>query len=185
MAVNDIQREDILRAIELYDSPKGPKLLRDLHFGKSVNYRVVYEGRFYPSMPIVGIAHGIPKGRNYLPSGKLDAGTTKNTAAAIVLSRLGFFVDYKWLHMITELRPNRSHERQAAYQYVVLLWAIARARSRSDADPRLVPFSEARRRLAQLLRPFAVAKQHPTPRCRGLHCRDHCGNWTYPEGQRL
>lgn len=163
MAVNDITREEVLAAIELYDSPEGQELIRELHYGKSLEYRLIHEGRFYPSKPIVGLAHGMPEGREYLDSGRVDGGITKNTAAANILSKLKFFVDPGWLHMITELQPHRSHQRVAAYQYVVLLWAIARTRSMNDADPRLIPFTEARRQLTQLLRPFAIAKTTPDP----------------------
>jgi Domain of unknown function (DUF3883) len=158
MGLGDIRREDVLGAIALLDDPvEGPRLLDELHLRRAKDYRLVYEGRFYDSKAVVGIAHGLGAGGKYLTSGDFSGGLE---SVVRVLSRLGFYVDAGFLYDITQLRVDRTHGRPAPYQYIVLLWAIARARS---GPPRLVPFNDARDELAQILAPFAVAQTAPDP----------------------
>jgi hypothetical protein len=158
MGLGDIRREDVVGAIALLDDPvEGPRLLDELHFGPARDYRLVYEGRFYDSKAVVGIAHGIPEGREYLPASDFSGGIA---SAVRVLVQLGFYVDNGFLYDITQLRVDRTHGRPAPYQYIVLLWAIARARS---GLPRMVPFNDARDELAQILAPFALAQTAPDP----------------------
>jgi hypothetical protein len=81
--------------------------------------------------------------------------------AATVLEELGFFVDTDGLVFgIEQLPVDETHGRPAAYQFLVLLWAIARARA---GEPRMFPFNEVRRELAELLKPFALTKTPPDP----------------------
>jgi hypothetical protein len=80
--------------------------------------------------------------------------------AVPILENLGFYVDSWTLYLISRLRANTSYGKRAAYQYVVLLWAYARAR---DGMPRLVPFNDVRDELAGLLAPFALAATAPDP----------------------
>jgi hypothetical protein len=120
-------------------------------------YRLVYKGRFYDSKAVAGIAHGLPAGREYLTSRDFSGGLN---SVGRVVGRLGFYVDVGWLYDITRLRVDRTHGRPAAYQYIVLLWAIARARS---GLPRMVPFNDVRDELAQILAPFAVVHTAPDP----------------------
>jgi len=115
----------------------------------------VHEGKFYDSKAVVGIAHGLSPAGEYLSSRDFTGGAS---GAGRVLTRLGFYVDYKWLFEISKLRVDRTHGRPAAFQYVVLLWAIARARA---GLPRIARFNDVRRELADLLAPFALAKTAP------------------------
>ena len=160
MALGDIRREDVLGAVALLDDPvEGQRLLDELRFKEAKDYRLVYKGRFYPSKAVVGIAHGIPAGREYLTPG--TPGYTGGLQSVVpVLEGLGFYVDDGLLHSIKQLRVDQTHGRPAAYQYVVLLWAIARARS---GLPRMIPFNDVRAELAQILAPFAVAQTAPDP----------------------
>lgn len=157
MAFRDIQRQDVLNAIALIDDPlEGAKRLDELHFKPAKYLRLVYRGRFYDSKAVVGIAHGFATGE-YLTSREFTGG---EASVVSVLERLGFYVDRGLLDGITQLRVDRTHDRPAAYQYVVLLWAIARTRS---GLPRMVPFNDVRDQLAQTLAPFAVAQTAPDP----------------------
>ena len=158
MGLGDIRREDVLRAMALLDDPiEGPRLLEELHFKQAKDYRLVYEGRFYDSKAVVGIAHGLGAGGRYLTSGDFSGGLD---SVVRVLSQLGFYVDAGFLYDITQLRVDRTHGRPAPYQYIVLLWAIARARS---GLPRMVPFNDVCDELAQIIAPFALAQTAPDP----------------------
>jgi hypothetical protein len=157
MAFRDIQHEDVLSAIALLDDPvEGARRLDELHFKPAKYLRLVYKGKFYDSKAVVGIAHGFATGE-YLTSRDFTGG---EESVVRVLERLGFYVDRGLLDDITQLRVDRTHGRPAAYQYVVLLWAIARARSGLS---RMVPFNDVRDDLAQILVPFAVAETAPPP----------------------
>jgi hypothetical protein len=156
MGLGDIRREDVLGAIALLDDPvESPRLLDELHFGPAKDYRLVYKGRFYDSKAVVGIAHGIPADREYLPAGDFSGGVA---SVVRILAKLGFYVDDGDLYDITRLRVDKTDGRPAPYQYIVLLWAIARAQS---GLPRMVRFSDARDELAQILAPFAVTPTAP------------------------
>jgi hypothetical protein len=158
MRLGDIRREDVLGAIALLDDPsEGPKLAKRLRYGPATDYRLLHKGKFYDSKPVIGIAHGLSPVGEFVSGRDLQAG---QGGAARVLRRLGFYVDEGALYDITQLRVDRTHGRPAPYQYVVLLWAIARARS---GGPRMVPFNDARDELAQILAPFAVAQTPPDP----------------------
>ncbi|QUR68158.1 protein NO VEIN domain-containing protein [Mycobacterium spongiae] len=158
MAISDIRREDVLGAIALLDDPvDGPEIRKQLHFGRALAYRLVHSGRFYDSKTVVGIAHGLGAGRKYLTSQDFSGGFE---SVVTLLKRRGFFVDSGVLHDISQLRVDRTHGRPAPYQYVVLLWAIARARA---GLPRMVPFQDVRDELADILAPFAVAQTGPDP----------------------
>jgi hypothetical protein len=91
MALGDIRREDVLDAIALLDDPvEGPRLLDELHFGPAKDYRLVYKGKFYDSKAVIGIAHGLGAGREYLTSRDFTGGLD---SVALPLTRLGFYVD--------------------------------------------------------------------------------------------
>lgn len=157
MAFSDIQSGDVLGAIALWDDPvERARLLDQLHFKPALDYRLVYEGKLYDSKAVVGIAHGLRTG-SYLSSSDFSGGLA---SAVRVLEGLGFYVDAGLLHAITQLRVDRTHGRPAAYQHVVLLWAVARARS---GQPRMVRYNDVRDELAQILAPFAVAQAAPDP----------------------
>lgn len=163
MAFIDIRAEDVLEAMKVMDDPaEGPKLIKQLHFGPARRYRVVHQGRFYDSKPLVGIAHGLRTGE-YLASDKFSGGYK---SLGWLSTRLGFHIDDQaWLYKISQLRVDRTHGKPAPYQYVVLLWAIARCLHSDDllGDRRLVAFSDVRDELSELLEPFAIAATRPDP----------------------
>jgi hypothetical protein len=167
--------EDVLGAIALLDDPfEGPRLRQRLHFGPARSYRLLWEGRFYDSKPVVGIAHGLRRGGAYLSSRDFIGAAS---GAAQILTRLGFYVDYKWLHAISQLRVDRTHGRPAAYQYVVLLWAIARARS---GVPRMAQFNDVREELADLSHRSRSPRRRLTLSCHGLRLTgQNCGRATH------
>lgn len=157
MAFRDIQRQDVLDAIALLDDPvEGARRLDELHFKPAKYLRLVYRGKFHDSKAVVGIAHGFATGE-YLTSRDFTGG---EASVVRVLERLEFYVDRGLLDGIAQLRVDRTHSRPAAYQYVVILWAIGRARA---GLPRMVPFNDVRDELAQTLAPFAVARTAPDP----------------------
>jgi hypothetical protein len=119
---------------------------------------LVHEGRFYDSKAISGIAHGIATGQ-YWTKDDLSGGVTSG-AGAKILRDLDFFVDDGELFELTQLEVDRTHGQPAPYPYVVLLWAVSRARSRSE---RLTPYQEVRDELRELLAPFAIGKTGPDP----------------------
>ena len=160
MRLGDIRAEHVLDAIAVLDDPvEGPRLLLQLHFKPARDYRLLHEGKFYDSKAVVGIAHGLSPAGEYL-TGRTPGFSGGASGAAPVLTRLGFYVDYKWLFEISKLRVDRTHGRPAAYQYVVLLWAIARTRA---GMPRMANFNDVRNELAELLAPFALAQTPPDP----------------------
>lgn len=158
MAARDIQRADVEAAIKVRDDPGQQELVRSLRFGPATKYRLVHEGRFYNSKEIAGIAHGIATdvfwNRDDL-SGGVDSGQ-----GAEILRRLGFFVDDGLLYEIDRLQVYRGHGKPAPYQFVLLLWAIARART---GRPRLAPFLDVQDELSEILAPFALAQTAPNP----------------------
>jgi hypothetical protein len=76
--------------------------------------------------------------RQFWTSDDLYGGVAPS-AAAWALRKLGFFIDDGPIYELTQLRVDRTHGKPAPYQYVVLLWAIQRARSGTS---RLVPFHD-------------------------------------------
>ncbi len=114
MAMWQILPEHVLGAMALLDDPvEGPRLRQQLHFGPARSYRLLYEGRFYDSKAVVGIAHGLSPA-----AVDRDGGTPGfsggDSGAGQVLTRLGFYVDYRWLYEISKLRVDRTHGRPAA-----------------------------------------------------------------------
>ncbi|OBI50461.1 hypothetical protein A5705_11670 [Mycobacterium sp. E787] len=81
----------MLGAIALLDDPvEGPRLLDELHFGPAKYLRLIYRGKFYDSKAVVGIAHGLGDGREYLTRREFTGG---EESVVRVLERLGFYVD--------------------------------------------------------------------------------------------
>ena len=127
VAVSDIDEGDVLGAIELLDDPTQAEFLDSLHFKSATQYRLVYQGRLYDSKAVAGVAHGVATGQ-FWNSDDLYGGVAPG-AAAWALRKLGFFIDDGPIYELTQLRVDRTHGKPAPYQYVVLLWAISRARS--------------------------------------------------------
>ncbi|OAN40345.1 protein NO VEIN domain-containing protein [Mycolicibacterium iranicum] len=159
MAPSDIDKDSVLAAIAEYDKLGQSEFLARYNFGKASKFRLVHNGRFYDSKAIAGVAHGFATNDYWMT--ERPFGGTGPGGAVTILEDLGFFIDRSGLlHQLNQLHVDRTHGKRAPYQYVVLLWAIARAR---DHAPRLVPFNDVRRELAGLLAPFAIASSAPDP----------------------
>jgi hypothetical protein len=167
VAVSDIDEGDVLGAIELLDDPTHAEFLDSLHFKPATQYRFVHQGRLYDSKAVVGIAHGVATGQ-FWTSDDLYGGVAPG-AAAWALRKLGFFIDDGPIYELTQPRVDRTHGKPAPYQYVVLLWAISRARSGTS---RLAPFHDVSSDLATILAPFAIAKTAPDPAMPWFALRD-------------
>ena len=165
--MSDIDEGDVLGAIELLDDPTQAEFLDSLHFKSATQYRLVHQGRLYDSKAVVGVAHGVATGQ-FWTSDDLYGGVAPG-AAAWALRKLGFFIDDGPIYELTQLRVDRTHGKPAPYQYVVLLWAISRARSGMS---RLAPFHDVSSDLAKVLAPFAIAKTAPDPAMPWFALRD-------------
>jgi hypothetical protein len=158
VAASDIQGTDVIAAIEFSTDPSQQEFLKTLRFEEATKYRLVDRGRFYNSKEIAGIAHGIATG-DFWNRDDLSGGLARG-AGAEILRRLGFFVDDGLLYEIDQLQVDRSHGKPAPYQFVLLLWAVARARAGAN---RLVPYLDVHDELRELLAPFAIARTAPNP----------------------
>lgn len=159
MAPSDIDVSSVLAAMAKYDKLGSAEFFKRYHFGPSSKFWLVHNGRFYDSKAIAGVAHGIATS-DYWTTKRAFGGTGPGGAVTI-LENLGFFIDRSGLlRQLTQLQVDRTHGNRAPYQYVVILWAIARARAHA---PRLVPFASVRQELAGLLAPFAIASSDPDP----------------------
>ena len=127
VAMSDIDEGDVLGAIELLDDPTQAESLDSLHFKSATQYRLVHQGRLYDSKAVVGVAHEVATGQ-FWTSDDLYGGIAQG-AAVWALRKLGFFIDDGPIYELTQLRVDRTHGKPAPYQYVILLWAISRARS--------------------------------------------------------
>ena len=159
MAPSDIEVSSVLAAMAEYDKIGSAEFLKRYDFGPSSKFWLVHNGRLYDSKAIAGVAHGIATG-DYWTTKRAFGGTGPGGAVTI-LENLGFFIDRSGLlRQLTQLQVDRTHGKRAPYQYVMMLWAIARARAHV---PRLAPFADVRQELAELLAPFAIASSAPDP----------------------
>lgn len=180
--ISKIRAEDVIGATALLDDPvEGPRLLKELGFKSAKNYRLIWEGRFYDSKPVIGIANGLLTGTNIDHEG--FSGGNKRVAS--LLTRLGFVVDDGWLYEITQLKVHRAGGKPTPYQYVVLLWALSYFRKGPISDPRMVPFSSVRDELAELLAPFAIADTPPDPAMPWLALHGPLWEFDVPEGETV
>lgn len=68
MALTDITRAEILKAIDEYNRLGRSAFLHEYGFGQAVSYFLVHHGRTYESKAIVGAAHGYLPGQQPLTS---------------------------------------------------------------------------------------------------------------------
>jgi hypothetical protein len=159
VAPTDIDNDDVLAAIAEYDRLGQDEFLKRYEFGKASKRRVVHNGKFYDSKALAGVAHGFAT--NDFWTAARPFGGTGPGGAVTILESLGFFIDPAgWLFKLKQLNVDRTHGKPAPYQYVILLWAIGRARIHVA---RVLNFSEARPELRELLAPFAIATTAPDP----------------------
>ncbi len=158
MALEDIRREDVLKAIAEFDRIGRKEFLRKYDFGPTRRNWFSYNGKFYDAHPIVGVAHGFATGEFWTKARWFYAGGT--SIADGQLQNVGFYTVGGNLYPLENLKADFSHGKRAPYQYVVLLWALART---LDGKPRLVAFTDVRDELAELLAPFALTDSVPNP----------------------
>ena len=159
MAPSDIEESDVLAAIAEYDKLGQDEFLKRYNFGKASRFRLVYQGKFYDSKAIAGVAHGFAT--NDYWTTERPFGGTGPTGAVTILEGLGFFIDRgELLFRLKQLKVDQTHGKRAPYQHVVLLWAIARARAHA---PRLAYFNDVSEELTEALAPFAIARTAPDP----------------------
>ena len=158
MAVSDIRREHVLAAIAEFDKLGRKAFLEKYGFGPTRKNWISYDGRFYDTHAIVGVAHGFATGDFWTKARWFYAGG--RSIAYGIFEDLGIYSGGGSLSPVENLKADFSHGKRAPYQYVVLLWAFARAR---DGHPRLVAFNDVRVELAELLAPFALTDSDPDP----------------------
>ncbi|MDG3012628.1 hypothetical protein G4X40_21030 [Rhodococcus sp. D2-41] len=157
-----VTRQSVLDAIREFDELGQAEFLRRRRFAEARNFRVVYQGRFYDSKAIAGVAHGYATGR-FVDSSEFSGGLA---TVAECLRNLGFVVDNgeKGARggLLWELETTKvftAGGRGAAYKFVVLRWAVDGPESQHAP----VPLSKVRPELAELLSPYAVADSAPNP----------------------
>ncbi|MEU1934380.1 HNH endonuclease signature motif containing protein [Streptomyces coeruleorubidus] len=169
MALADISRVEIEKAIEECDRLGRDAFLKSHKFRRARRYLLVHEGRHYDSKAIVGVAHGFLPGERVLaPNAKGFSGGAEH--AARLLKRLGFDVvedpgtsdppHDELISRITHLKVNRSANGPALYKPIALLWAMGRA---VRGEPRLLPWPETEEALKDLLRRHGARGERPRP----------------------
>ncbi|MET9577564.1 HNH endonuclease signature motif containing protein [Streptomyces massasporeus] len=173
MALSDISRVEIEKAIEECDRLGREAFLKAYGFRPARRYLLVHEGGQYDSKAIVGAAHGfLPGERPLTPSTPGFSGGADH--AARLLRRLGFDVvgeepatdgpdqpeHDELIHRITHLKVNRSANHRALYKPIALLWAMGRAHR---GEPRLLPWTETEAALKLLLQRHGLRGERPRP----------------------
>ncbi|WP_063821834.1 HNH endonuclease [Streptomyces sp. e14] len=167
MALTDITRREVEKAIEECDRLGRDAFLDLYRFGRARRYLLSYGGREYDSKAIVGAAHGFLPGRRALTAADFSGGAAH---AAGLLRTLGFEVTEQppaagptadeLLHRVTHPKVNRSSGHPALYQPITLLWAMGRA---ARGEPRLLAWSATEKALAALLTRHGMRGERPRP----------------------
>lgn len=89
MPLSDITRFDVIKAIQEYDAMGADSFLDKYGFGRSRSYRLVFEGKLYPSKAIVGAAHLHATGTAWTAENFSGGAATEGR----VLNNLGFDVE--------------------------------------------------------------------------------------------
>ena len=167
MALSDITRSEVAKAIEECDRLGRDLFLKSYGFRRARSYLLSYEGRQYDSKAIVGAAHGFLTGQEPLTASHFSGGAQH---AAGLLRGLGYTVEQEMVRAdatpgalvdsITRLRANRSSGRPALYQPITLLWAIGRARR---GEPRLVSWHDTDAAVGSLLERYGARGERSRP----------------------
>lgn len=158
MAASDIRPEHVLKAIAEFDQLGRSAFLTKYGFGRTRTNWISYRGNFYDAHPIVGVAHGFATGEFWTKDRWFYSGGS--SLANTYLMDAGFHPGAGALYPIEKLNVAVSQGKRAPYQYVVLLWAFARA---SRGEEGMERFNDVREELAGLLAPFAIATTTPDP----------------------
>lgn len=183
MALSDIGRREVLRAVEEFDQDGRSAFLRGYGFKPSRAYFLVVDGRHYDSKAIVGAAHGYLEGQLPLTASEFSGGRDH---AAKLLGALGFEVVPKealtdatpdgLIDHIARLRVAHAESGPRLYQPITLLWAIGRA---FRGESRTLSWGETSAALSGLLRKYGVRGERPRPDYPVLALY-HAGLWTLP-----
>ncbi|MFI2029549.1 HNH endonuclease [Streptomyces buecherae] len=174
MALRDITRVEVLRAIEECDRLGRDAFLRAYGFGEARRLRLSYGGKLYDSKAIVGAAHGHLPGRSALAAEEFSGGVA---TVGSLLRQLGFAVvdtgagqddgergpalEYSAFEAaIADLRMRSTRQGPALYQPILLLWAVGRARR---GDSRLDTWSTTEREVGRLLSQHGARGERPRP----------------------
>ncbi|MFI1365757.1 HNH endonuclease [Streptomyces griseochromogenes] len=186
MALTDITRIEVSKAIEEYDRLGRDAFLRRYGFGRARRYLLLCGGRHYDSKAIVGAAHGYVPGLQPLAAGEFSGGAAH---AVSLLRGLGFTVLEEMpesallrddlIDRVAQLKVNRSSGRPALFQPIVLLWAIGRARR---GEPRLLSWRETEDQLTNLLQRHGMRGERPRPDYPVAALR-RAGLWVLPDHQ--
>ncbi|WP_328769422.1 HNH endonuclease [Streptomyces sp. NBC_00286] len=186
MALTDITRIEVNKAVEQYDRLGRDAFLQQYGFGHARRYMLLHGDRHYDSKAIVGAAHGFVPGQEPLAAKDFSGGAGH---AVRLLRRLGFTVvdelvetvDIRddLIERVVRLKVNRSSGRPALFQPIVLLWAIGRARR---GEPRLLSWRETEEALTTLLQRHGMRGERPRPDYPvAALCR--AGLWVLPDHQ--
>ncbi|MGW3950807.1 HNH endonuclease [Streptomyces sp. NPDC004752] len=167
MALADITRTEVEKAIEECNRLGRDAFLKHHGFRRARHYLLSYKGRHYDSKAIVGAAHGFLPGQQPLAARDFSGGAQH---AAGLLRALGFDViedipenaltPVGLVDRVAALKVNRASGRPALYQPITLLWSIGRARR---GEPRLVPWTETEAAVSELLKRHGVRGERPRP----------------------
>ena len=152
MALADITRDAVLKAVAEYNELGQEQFLTKYGFDRARLYVLVHDGESYDSKAITGAAHGFLPGRSPLTARQFSGG---EATVGRLLRRLGFTVQVGdaltpdvLVDTLARLRVYRSGGPPALYQPLTLLWAFGRARR---GEPRIASWSQTQREVGALL----------------------------------
>ncbi|WUH99278.1 HNH endonuclease [Spirillospora sp. NBC_00431] len=159
-----ITREAVLDAIAECDRVGRERFLEEYGFDPARRYFLYYEGFYYDSKAIVGVAHRQVTGRA-LTADQFSGG--RQTVGRL-LERLGFEVvidgaaspRQRLIGLLGTLRAAGTAGGPARHQPITLLWALGRA---ARHRPRLVSWRDAHPELRDLMRQYGQPSSRPTP----------------------
>ncbi|WP_131737248.1 HNH endonuclease signature motif containing protein [Actinomadura roseirufa] len=164
MDLSAITREAVLEAIGECDRLGRGRFLEEYGFDPARRYSLHYNGVFYDSKAVVGVAYRSVAGR---PLSAREFSGGRQTVGRL-LTRLGFEVIHdeplpplqRLIAQLQALRVDSTADGPARHQPITLLWALGRAAHRK---PRLVPWNAAHSELRGLLREYGQPRSRPRP----------------------
>ncbi|WP_158708923.1 HNH endonuclease signature motif containing protein [Streptomyces sp. NRRL S-920] len=182
MALSDIGRAEVLRAVGEFDRIGRGAFLRRYGFQASRAYLLEVEGRYYDSKAVVGAAHGYLPGQVPLTAAEFSGGRDH---AVKLLGALGFQVvsqetvadtasPDELIGRVARLRVAHTETGPRLYQPITLLWAVGRA---LRGEPRGVSWDETSGAVGGLLEEFGLRGERARPGYPVLALY-HAGLWT-------
>jgi 5-methylcytosine-specific restriction protein A len=164
MDLSPITREAVLDAIAECDRLGRDRFLEEYGYDPARRYLLHYNGVYYDSKAIVGVAYRSVAGRP-LTAGEFSGG--RQTVGRL-LTRLGFEVVtdeplpplQRLIEQLKGLHVASTADGPARHQPITLLWALGRA---AHHDPRLVSWNAAHVELRGLLREYGQPSSRPRP----------------------